>query len=94
MSRTHQFLVTLTVHTNKINPANKPTTTSANSMTNKTAVVVTRRDGQHPETHRSHETRCASNPGCFILAEKPRTAVPKPVRGPLLQRCLLQLCVE
>ncbi|EUA42308.1 hypothetical protein I553_6168 [Mycobacterium xenopi 4042] len=28
-------------------PANKPTTTSANSMTNKTAVVVTRRDGQH-----------------------------------------------
>ncbi|EUA32713.1 hypothetical protein I553_2312 [Mycobacterium xenopi 4042] len=27
-------------------PANKPTTTSANSMTNKTAVVVTRRDGQ------------------------------------------------
>ncbi|EUA50450.1 hypothetical protein I552_1386 [Mycobacterium xenopi 3993] len=46
MSRTHQFLVTLTVHTNKINPANKPTTTSANSMTNKTAVVVTRRDGQ------------------------------------------------
>ncbi|EUA35773.1 hypothetical protein I552_6575 [Mycobacterium xenopi 3993] len=57
MSRTHQFLVTLTVHTNKINPANKPTTTSANSMTNKTAVVVTRRDGQQ-EVPASNGRRC------------------------------------
>lgn len=32
--RTHQFLVTLTVHTNKINPATTPPATSADSMTN------------------------------------------------------------
>jgi len=50
--RTHQFLVTLTVHTNKINPAMKPTTTSANSMTNSTPVVVIQRDGQHDEIER------------------------------------------
>ncbi len=35
-----QFLATLTVHTNKINPALKPRTTSANSMTNSNPVVV------------------------------------------------------
>ncbi len=40
VSRTHQFLATLTVHTNKINPALKPRTTSANSMTNSNPVVV------------------------------------------------------
>jgi len=34
--RTHQFLVTLTVHTNKINPATTPTATSAAVMTNAT----------------------------------------------------------
>jgi hypothetical protein len=45
--RTHQFLVTLTVHTNTINPAMTPTTPSATSMTNRPAVVVIQRDGQH-----------------------------------------------
>jgi hypothetical protein len=44
--RTHQFLVTLTVHTNKINPATTPTTTSATSMTNTASVIVTPKDGQ------------------------------------------------
>jgi hypothetical protein len=34
--RTHQFLVTLTVHTNNINPATTPTATSAAVMTNAT----------------------------------------------------------
>ena len=38
--RTHQFLVTLTVHTNKINPATTPTATSAASMKNRQPVVV------------------------------------------------------
>ena len=46
MPRTHQFLVTLTVHTNKINPATTPTTTSAASMKNGQPVVVIQRDGQ------------------------------------------------
>jgi hypothetical protein len=45
--RTHQFLVTLTVHTNKINPATTPTATSAASMKNGHPVVVIQRDGQH-----------------------------------------------
>jgi hypothetical protein len=45
--RTHQFLVTLTVHTNKINPATTPTATSAASMKNGQPVVVIERDGQH-----------------------------------------------
>ena len=40
MPRTHQFLVTLTVHTNKINPATTPTATSAASMKNGHPVVV------------------------------------------------------
>ena len=44
--RTHQFLVTLTVHTNKINPATTPTATSAASMKNGHPVVVIQRDGQ------------------------------------------------
>ncbi|MBI2706601.1 MAG: hypothetical protein HYX32_15110, partial [Actinobacteria bacterium] len=46
MPRTHQFLVTLTVHTNKINPATPPTATSAALMTNGHPVVVIHRDGQ------------------------------------------------
>ena len=46
MPRTHQFLVTLTVHTNKINPATTPTATSAASMKNGHPVVVIQRDGQ------------------------------------------------
>lgn len=50
--RDHRCLVTLTVHTNKINPAMKPTTTSANSMTNSAPVVVIQRDGQHGEIER------------------------------------------
>ena len=45
--RTHQFLVTLTVHTNKINPATTPTATSAASTKNGHPVVVVQRDGQH-----------------------------------------------
>jgi len=44
--RTHQFLVTLTVHTNKINPAATPTVTSADSMKNGHPVVAIQRDGQ------------------------------------------------
>ncbi len=44
--RTHQFLVTLTVHTNKINPATTPTATSAASMKKGHPVVVIQRDGQ------------------------------------------------
>ena len=44
--RTHQFLVTLTVHTNKINPATTPTATSAASTKNGHPVVVIQRDGQ------------------------------------------------
>ncbi|BCQ08882.1 hypothetical protein JMUB5695_02321 [Mycobacterium heckeshornense] len=46
MPRTHQFLVTLTVHTNKINPAATPTVTSADSMKNGHPVVAIQRDGQ------------------------------------------------
>jgi hypothetical protein len=46
VSRTHQFLVTLTVHTNKINPAMPPSPTSATSMTNRRRVVVIQRDAQ------------------------------------------------
>jgi hypothetical protein len=46
VSRTHQFLVTLTVHTNKINPATTPTATSATSMTNEASLIVIPRDGQ------------------------------------------------
>jgi hypothetical protein len=38
--RTHQFLVTLTVHTNHINPAGTPTAASAASMKNRYPVVV------------------------------------------------------
>jgi hypothetical protein len=38
--RTHQFLVTLTVDTNKINRATTPTATSAASMKNRQSVVV------------------------------------------------------
>ena len=45
--RAHQFLVTLTVHTNPINPATTPTTTSATSVKNGRAAVVIQRDGQH-----------------------------------------------
>ena len=45
--RTHQFLVTLTVHTNKINPAMTPSRRSATSMTNRHQVVVIQKDGQH-----------------------------------------------
>ncbi|BCO33665.1 hypothetical protein MHEC_00980 [Mycobacterium heckeshornense] len=47
--RTHQFLVTLTVHTNKINPAATPTVTSADSMKNGHPVVAIQRDGQQPD---------------------------------------------
>ncbi|MDO2392194.1 hypothetical protein QRB37_25905, partial [Mycobacterium avium subsp. hominissuis] len=43
-----QFLVTLTVHTNKINPTTAPQATSARSMTTAYPVVVIPRDGQHP----------------------------------------------
>lgn len=46
MPRTHQFLVTLTVHTNKINPAPTAPATSAPSMTNEYPAVVILRDGQ------------------------------------------------
>ena len=46
--RTHQFPVTLTVHTNKINPATTPTPTSAASLKNGHPVIVIQRDGQHP----------------------------------------------
>ncbi|WP_234935522.1 transposase, partial [Mycolicibacterium austroafricanum] len=42
-----QFLVTLTVHTNKINPAPTAPATSAPSMTNEYPAVVILRDGQH-----------------------------------------------
>jgi hypothetical protein len=58
----NQFLVTLTVHTNKINCAMKPRTTSANSMTNKTPVVVIQRDGQHP-CSRTPQTRRRNGSG-------------------------------
>jgi hypothetical protein len=44
--RTHQFLVTLTVHTNKINPATTPTATSAASMKNGHPPCSSSRDGQ------------------------------------------------
>ncbi|GFG51602.1 hypothetical protein [Mycolicibacterium agri] len=44
--RAHQFLVTLTVHTNKINPDTTPTATSAASMKNGHPAVVIHRDGQ------------------------------------------------
>ena len=46
--RTHQFLVTLTVHTDKIKPATTPTATSAASMKKGHPVVVIQRDGQQP----------------------------------------------
>lgn len=42
----NQFLVTLTVHTNKINPATTPTTTSATSVKNGHPMVVIHKDGQ------------------------------------------------
>jgi len=45
--RTHQFLITLMVHTTKINPATTPTVTSTSSMTNDHRVVAIPRDGQH-----------------------------------------------
>jgi hypothetical protein len=51
--RTHQFLVTLMMHTNKINPATTPTATSAASMTNGYPVIVIHRDGQHPAAEMS-----------------------------------------
>jgi hypothetical protein len=41
------------VHTNEINPALKPRTTSANSMTNSTHVVVIQRDGQQAPPSRT-----------------------------------------
>ena len=44
--RTHQFLVTLTVHTTKINPETTPPATSASSMTNDHLVVIIPSDGQ------------------------------------------------
>jgi hypothetical protein len=44
--RTRQSFVTLTVHTNKINPATTPTATSAASTTNGHPVVVIQRGGQ------------------------------------------------
>jgi hypothetical protein len=44
--RTRQFLVTLTVHTNKINPAPAQTITSATSVTDTASVVVIPRDAQ------------------------------------------------
>ncbi|HTX97626.1 MAG TPA: hypothetical protein VME67_24025, partial [Mycobacterium sp.] len=46
VSRTHQFLATLMVHTNKINPATTPGTTSPTSMKDGYPVVVIQRDGQ------------------------------------------------
>jgi hypothetical protein len=45
--RTHQFLVTLTVHTNTSNPGNRPTRPSPTSLTNPHQVVFIQRDGQH-----------------------------------------------
>jgi hypothetical protein len=45
--RTHQFLVTLTVHTHKINSATSRLTTSATSLTETTPMVVVPRDAQH-----------------------------------------------
>ncbi len=45
---THQFLITLMVHTTKINLATTPTVTSARSMTVDHLVLVIPRDGQHP----------------------------------------------
>ncbi|WP_163700274.1 hypothetical protein [Mycolicibacterium agri] len=50
--RAHQFLVTLTVHTNKINPDTTPTATSAASMKNGHPAVVIHRDGQQPPWRR------------------------------------------
>jgi hypothetical protein len=47
-TRTHQFLVTLTVHTNKINPATTPTATLAGSLKNGHPMVVIQGDGQQP----------------------------------------------
>jgi len=74
VSRTHQFLVTLTVHTNKINPATTPTTTSTTSMTNGHPVVVIQRDGQHRDAtnlrqHVNALQQDLANPG-----------LPKPLR--------------
>ncbi|MFH5246051.1 hypothetical protein, partial [Antrihabitans spumae] len=43
---THQFLDTLTVQANKINPTPTPHTTSANTLTIHHPVVVTPRDRQ------------------------------------------------
>ncbi|TDK91728.1 Wadjet anti-phage system protein JetD domain-containing protein [Mycolicibacterium mucogenicum] len=47
---THQFLITLMVHTTKINLATTPTVTSARSMTVDHLVLVIPRDGQHHAT--------------------------------------------
>jgi hypothetical protein len=46
--RTHQFLVTLMVHTNKTNATTAPTTASPTSVTDTDSVVAIPRDGQHP----------------------------------------------
>jgi hypothetical protein len=59
--RTHQFLLTLTVHTNKINPAMTPSRRSATSMTNRQAVVATPRDAQHVATAIEHDTQPTPN---------------------------------
>jgi len=45
--RTHQFLVTLMVHTNKTNATTAPTTASPTSVTDTDSVVAIPRDGQH-----------------------------------------------
>ena len=46
--RTHQFLVTLMVHTNKTNATTPPTTASPTSVTDTDSVVAIPRDGQQP----------------------------------------------
>ncbi|WP_142383115.1 hypothetical protein [Mycobacterium intracellulare] len=49
MPRTHQFLITLMVHTTKLKPATTPAFTSTRSTTNGRPVVTIQRDGQQKQ---------------------------------------------
>ena len=82
--RAHQFLVTLTVHTNPINPATTPTTTSATSVKNGRAAVVIQRDGQHhfviaanSPCRRSRRWRC---PCALHACDSDKARLPQPRR--------------
>ena len=92
MPRTHQFLVTLTVHTNKINPTTAPQATSARSMTTAYPVVVIPRDGQHLDRLRRNRVH-----SCEELDEQAGPAsdpTGRLVTALVVERALLGLPVE